>query len=242
MIIMNNLNRFAKAKSPIDSELLRGIPHFSSIFQDESLWPLLVRLSGDDGIAHIEQKQFKEGEKLVAKGQFDQMIYWVLSGNANVITMIKGQLKVIHQAGQGECIGELGVLRGAVRSADVVGGVGGVRVLELDWAITEKSPELAKDLYHLIALNLADKLDRAYDAQLRILANSLRLLQEKTSRLIENKRKLEKLLKSHHINFAEEPCLDHEQAVSHAIAGLRESLSLLEIQEQKYSLDRLGVV
>ncbi len=239
---MKELRQFAKAKSPIEHTLLKKIPYFESIFSDEELWKVLVRISGDDGIAHFEHKKFEEGQKLISKGQFDQMIYWVLKGKALIISEIKGHPKVIHEARKGECIGELGVLRGVIRTADVVDGKGGVEVLELDWALTDKCTALGKNLYHLIALHLADKLDGAYDKQLKIIANSITILHEKTSQLIERNRELEKYLMEHSLIFEQAKEMDHEEALCKAIASIKESLSLLKIKENQNNLDKIGVV
>lgn len=224
-----------KAKNPIDPGLLEKIPHFTRIFPNKELWPLLVRLSGDDGIAHFEKKFYHAGETLISKGKFDQMIYWVLSGHADIVTTIKNHPKIIHKSNPGECIGALGVLRGAVRTADVIAGEQGVGVIELDWAVTEKNPELGKALYHLIALNLADELDQAYTMQVRIIANSIQLLQEKTLNLIEKNRRLEKLLKENHIPMDNDLEPDQAQALNLVIDDIKESMSLLKMQADHHS-------
>lgn len=240
--LIASLEQYARAKDPIDPELLKLIPHFTTIFPDRRLWPVIVKLSGFDGIAHFEKKEIKAGEKLIVEGRFDQMIYWILKGSAQVVIRVKGQSKVIHNTQAGECIGELGVLREAIRKADVVVGDGGAVVLELDWAITEKDSELGKYFYHLIALNLADKLDKAYDRQLHIISNSLKILHDKTTQLIERNRTLEELLAKYDITFASMSHADPEQALTQAIINLKESLSLLEQQEDRKNLDMLGVV
>lgn len=239
---MKDLTQYANARRPIDPKLLQNIPHFSDIFHNDNLWPILTRLSGDDGIAFIEHKQFQPGKRLIAKGQFDQMIYWVLAGRAHILGIINDQTKIVHKSRVGECIGALAVLRGTKRSADVVAGEEGVTVLELDWAMAEKNPQLGQELYHLIALNLADTLDNAYDTHLRIIANSLNFLREKTIQLIERNKKLERLLTANNIDIGSELQADHDQALTHAIANIKESLALLEHQEDKYNLDRFGIV
>nr|MBF0223218.1 cyclic nucleotide-binding domain-containing protein [Desulfobulbaceae bacterium] len=240
--LIKELAPFAKAKAPVDPNLLKIIPYFETIFPDQKLWPYLVRLSGDDGRAYIEYKRYKSGQKLIAKGKFDQMIYWVVEGSAQVVAKIKVQSKVIHEAQKGECLGELGVLKGIIRTADVVAGKNGVDVLEFDWAITEKSPNLGKYLFHLIALHLADKLENAYSKQLKIIANSILVLHEKTSQLIERNRALEQSMMEHSIMIGKEFHVDQEQALSHAIASIKESLSFLKLQESQDNLDKLGVV
>lgn len=130
---------------------------------------------------------------------------------------------------------------GTPRNADVVAGENGVTVLELDWSITERNQELGKHLYHLIALNLADNLDKSYDKQIKIIANSLKVLHDKTSRLIDKNRKLEKLLTANRVDFArEDEAEEHTQLLGQAIANIRESLSLLEDQEEIRHLDSIG--
>ncbi len=238
--ILADLQGIARAKKPIDPVLLIDLPHFTTIFPDPRIRALLVCLSGDDGIAYFERKQFRPGARLIARGQMDQMIYWVLEGHVHVVTAIKDKEKVIHESQRGECFGALGVLRGTARTADVVAGENGVTVLELDWSITERNQELGKQLYHLIALTLADNLDRSYLKQIKIIANSLKVLHEKTSYLIDKNRKLEKLLATHQIDFGAEDEGEHTQLLGQAIANIRESLVLLENQEEKRHLDSLG--
>ncbi|MDH3394131.1 MAG: cyclic nucleotide-binding domain-containing protein [Desulfobulbaceae bacterium] len=236
------LRSFAKAKSPIDPTLLEIIPYFSMVFPDKGMHALLASLCGEDGIAYLEKKRFKPNERLIGKGQIDQMIYWVLEGQVNVVTTINNQPKVIHKSTRGECFGALGVLRGTIRNADVVAGDKGVTVLELDWSLTDRNQELGKNLYHLIALNLADNLDNSYDKQLKIISNSLNVLHEKTYMLIKKNRKIEKLLEQNNISFENDSATDHAQALEQAIVNIRESLSLLENQEEKRNLDQLNTI
>ncbi len=238
--LVERLSEHAKATNPIDLELLTKIPHFTNIFPDKELWALIVRLSGDDGIAHFEQKVFQPGAKLIGKGKFDQMVYWILSGHANIVTTIKNQPKIIHKSNPGECIGALGVLRGAVRMADVIAGEEGVSVIELDWAITDKNSDLGKDFYHLVALNLADELDLAYNMQLQIISNSIQILQNKTATLIKDNRYMETLLRENDIPVTAELQADQSQALNIAITNIRESLSLLEFQADRQDLNTFG--
>lgn len=240
--IIEALQHFAKAKKPIDPALLNIIPYFSTVFPDKRMAELLTRLSGKDGTAYLEKKHFKAGTKLIGKGQLDQMIYWVLNGQVDIVTTINNQAKIIHKSTRGECFGALGVLRGAIRNADVVAGEKGVTVLEMDWSLTDRNQELGKNLYHLIALNLADNLDKSYEKQLKIIDNSLKVLHEKTFLLLEKNRKMEKLLTQNKINYDNDSETGHAQALEEAIVNIRESLSILESQEERRNLDQLGTV
>ena len=238
--IIAELQPFAKAKNPVAPELLGIIPYFSTVFPDKKIHTLLVRLSGDDGIAYLEKKHFKAGEKLIGKGQIDQMIYWVLDGQVDIVATISNQPKIIHQSKRGECFGALGVLRGAIRNADVIAGEKGVTVLELDWSLTDRNQELGKNLHHLLALNLADNLESSYEKQLKIIDNSLKILHEKTFQILKKNRTLEKLLSDNKIKFESESSTDNAQALEEAIVNIRESLDLLESQEEQRNLDKLG--
>jgi len=240
--ILEKLLPFARAKNPLDPEFLEKIPYFSSIFLDKSLWPILVKMAGDDGIALIELKKYPPGKYIISKGRFDQMIYWVVDGEAHILGQIKDQEKVIHKAFKGECIGELGVIKGTPRNADVVAGDQGAIVVEIDWAITEKDPELGKYFYHLLTQHLADKLDKSYSKQLKIIANAIDIINEKTLHVIERNRTLTSLLEKNNISFDLQADIDQEEALTHAIANIRESLNLLKLQESQNNLEKLGLV
>ena len=232
----------ARAAGAVDPGLLLDIPYFKRVFPEKEMWPLLTRLAAADGTPYISRRACGRGETIMAKGQRDHTMFWILAGSTQVVTMISGQLKVIHEARKGECLGELGVLKDTERTANVVAGKEGADLLSLDWRVCEVHPELGRRLYHLLALHLADKLDCAYGKQLKIIANSIRVLHDKTSFLIEKNRMLERCLQRHGIDPGEEMAKDHEEALEHAIATIKESLSLLEAHEQKTFLDRLGVV
>ncbi len=230
----------AKATTPINPELLGNIPYFDSVFHDKELWPILTKLSGSGGIAHIELKEYGSGDKIISKGQFDQMIYWIVKGSANVLATIKNQSKIVHKSEVGECIGELGVLRGSPRTTDVVAGKLGVTLIEIDWAIAEKDPELGKFFFNLLTINLADKLDDAYSKHAKIIANAIDMINEKTSSLINRNKKLLAIIKKHDINIDLQDDCQQEQALSHAIENIKESLDLLKHQESHNNLKKMG--
>jgi hypothetical protein len=123
-----------------------------------------------------------------------------------------------------------------------VAGKHGVETIEFDWAITNQNPGLGKYLFHLIALHLADKLGNAYGTQLKIIANSIQVIHEKTSQLIERNRQLEQLITKHSIMIDKEMQINQGQALSLAIASIKESLAFLKLEENRDNLDKLGVV
>jgi CRP-like cAMP-binding protein len=234
-----NLTPLARAQNSIDPNLLQQIPYFESVFKDRSLWPILTRLSGKDGIAHIKLRVFKPGERIIAEGKFDQMIYWIIKGSANVISLIKGHAKIIHKSERGECLGELGVLRGAPRKNDVIAGHSGATAIEVDWAITGKSPELGKSFFTLLTLHMADKLDKSYSKHIKIINNAMNMIHEKTTTLVEKNRSLAAILAEHGIDAVQTDISD-EEALSHAISNIKESLDLLQHQENYNNLKELG--
>jgi len=246
--LIKELKRYAKAKNPIDANLLGKIPYFTDIFPDKKLWPVLVRLSKKDvitfenEIAYIEYKKYLEGDKLIIEGQSDQVICWILSGYANIVNTIKNKPKIIYKAEKGECVGEQTVLRGALRTADVVAGEKGVSVLRIDWSIIERSSELAKAFYHLFALNLTDKLNKVYKNQLKIITTSIKALLNEITDPIEKYRRLENLLKKDSIDFDSKTQINQNNYLAHVTANIKKSLALLEMYNDRDRQDILGII
>ncbi len=247
-ILIKELKPFAKAKNPINVSHLEKIRYFTDIFPEKELWSVLVRLSKKDLITHeedipyLEQKDYKEGDKLITKGLFDQTLFWLLSGHLHIVTSIKDHTNTIHESKAGECIGELSVIRGSMRTADVLAGEGGASVLQLDWSIIERSPELGKDLYHLIALHLADKLDKAYGRQIKIITNSINMVHTKAADLIKKNKKLEKILYESSIDYKPESQTEQSESLIDDLAKIIESLSHMEVQEGEGRFDLLGII
>ena len=78
-------NHKFNAENPIDHQLLGKIPFFEEVFSDDrELWEMITKLSGNEGIAHLEDKRFKPGDKIVEAGNLDQMVFWVIEGKAEV--------------------------------------------------------------------------------------------------------------------------------------------------------------
>jgi len=240
--LVRELSPFATAADFIDWRMLAAIPYFAEVFPDERLWPILVRLADEDDAAYIAERRVGPGRHLIKRGDRDRMIYWLLEGRARILIDIAGRPKEIHTAGKGECIGELGVLRREPRTADVVAGPQGARVLVFNWLLADRYPEVGGRLYSLVARHLADKLENAYGKQLQIIVNSLKVIQERTQRLTERCRRLEALLREHDISSEPSNALDQEEALDRAIVSIRESLSLLERKQNDTALERIGVV
>ena len=240
--LVRSLSPFATAADFIDWRLLAAIPYFTDVFPDERLWPLLVRLADQEDKPYIQERRIDPDKVLIRRGEEDRMIHWILEGRARILIDIAGTPKEIHTAGKGECVGELGVLRREPRTADVLAGRHGLRVLAFDWRIADRHPEVGGRLYSLVARHLADKLECAYGKQLQIIVNSLRVLQERTQRLTERCRQLESLLREHGIAPAPLDGIDQQEALDRAIASIRESLALLERKQNDTALERIGVV
>ncbi|HHK60554.1 MAG TPA: cyclic nucleotide-binding domain-containing protein [Desulfobacterales bacterium] len=240
--LVRRLSPFATAADFIDWRLLAAIPYFTDVFPDERLWPILVRLADAEDEAYIRERRIDPDKIFIRRGEEDRMIYWILDGRARIFIEIAGTAKEIHTAGKGECVGELGVLRQEPRTANVIAGHHGLRVLAFDWQIADRHPEVGGRLYSLVARHLADKLECAYGKQLQIIVNSLRVLQERTQRLTERCRQLETLLREHGITPGCASGLDPQEALDRAIASIRESLSLLERKQNDTALERIGVV
>ncbi len=240
-ILIEALKSHRKADNPIPPEILGHIPYFEEVFKEKEFWPVLVELAGSDGIAHIELKKFKQGETIIELGKFDQMIYWVIKGNTQVITKMGKQPKIIHTSKKGECIGELGVIKGLQRTAHVVAGKEGAELIEVDWAITDKDPELGKYFFHLLCLHLADKLDKSYARQIQIFARAIKVINERTASLIQQNKELLNLLRKNNISYTDKVKIDQDQALSIAISNIKETLSLLVDKENQGDLHKLGL-
>ncbi|MBF0275503.1 MAG: cyclic nucleotide-binding domain-containing protein [Nitrospinae bacterium] len=166
------------AKNPIDHKILMGLPAFDEVFKEVEL-ELLVKIAGQSGIALIEYKKFKEGQKLIEKGNYDQMLYWVVKGKAEVLKYIEKQdkPKVVYSFKEGECLGE-SVISGEERKSDIVAGKEGVEVVEIDFSIIDVCYELGTRLYQLIALTLCLKLNNSYVQEMNLINKASQKLKE----------------------------------------------------------------
>ena len=177
-------NHKLNAENPIDHNLLEKIPFFAEVFSDDrELWEMITKLAGSSGIAHIEDKSFKAGEKIVKTGSLDQMVFWVIEGMAEVLLKEGAKKRIIKNFTAGECFGELTIIKGQPRTADVTAGKDGARVLEFDWAITDRCFEL-KALFTEFLLNtIADKLQDTFGMPGKIITQAAKFLKDRDEKI-----------------------------------------------------------
>ena len=151
-----------KAKKPIDHKTFEKIPYFEEAFgNDKELWKALAEFAGGGGTAYIERKKFKPDEKIIIKGNYDQMLYWLISGSAIVLADFGGKPVKIYSCKIGELFGEA-VITGEERRSDIIAGKQGAEVLEIDYSIADSSFELKASLNELLTMTLCQKLKNSY--------------------------------------------------------------------------------
>ena len=178
-------NHKLNAEKPIDHNLLEKIPFFEEVFShDRELWEMITKLAGSAGTAHIEDKRFKPGEKIVKAGSLDQMVFWVIEGIAEVVVTEGAKKRIVKNFKVGECFGELTIIKGQPRTADVTTGKDGARVLEFDWAITEQCFELKALFIELLLKTVADKLQDTFGLPGKIISQAAKFLKYRDKKII----------------------------------------------------------
>ena len=187
-------NHEFNAEKPIDYNLLEKVPFFEEIFSgDRELWEMITKLAGATGIAHIEDKKFETRKTIVKSGSLDQMVFWVIEGVAEVIVPYKGKKRVVKNFKAGECFGELTIIKGQPRTADVTAGKDGARVLEVDWAIADRCFELKALFTEFLLQTVADKLQDSYGLPGKIISQAAKHLKERDDKIRELEEKILKI-------------------------------------------------
>ncbi|MGE3179781.1 MAG: GGDEF domain-containing protein [Vicinamibacterales bacterium] len=124
-------------------------------------------------VAGSETRDLQAGDRLLAAGDDNDVLYIVLSGTLSV--HVPGTTRPHVQLGVGECVGELSLIDGLHVSADVVADEPTV-VLALDreqlWTLMDACPVVARNLLRVLAgrvrhddraLGESDRLQRQYE-------------------------------------------------------------------------------
>ncbi|MFK8078873.1 MAG: Crp/Fnr family transcriptional regulator [Granulosicoccus sp.] len=101
----------AKLKTPVDTLSLADIEFF--------------RVFPEEAIAHLEQtatlRKFRKNAHIIAWGEESHAAYVLLEGSANAFTDDDdGNEFIVGTFGKGDCFGELGLLDGHTRTANVI--------------------------------------------------------------------------------------------------------------------------
>jgi hypothetical protein len=175
--LRGNFKNFLNARNPLNPEILLKLPYFTDVFgKDEELCGTLALLSNSDGHPYLSQKNLKPGEVIIKKGDFSNTIYWLLQGHMEVIKVLGGKpVLVARYKDEGQCFGELSVINGVPRSADVRAAKDGAAILEIDWSVTSLCRELDAKFHKLLSRAACEKLDdsyKAFDIALEIIRES----------------------------------------------------------------------
>ncbi|HEX3432484.1 MAG TPA: cyclic nucleotide-binding domain-containing protein [Solirubrobacteraceae bacterium] len=135
----------------MDADHLKTIPLFSSL-SDKALRTVAVFAS---------ETSVSTGKRLVHEGDYSYDLIVIDSGTADVI---KGG-EVIGSLGTGDVFGEMGVLAGAKRTADVV-ATSPMRLITLSkWDLKRISSEVGEQLQSLVQQRQGQNEERTQPAE-----------------------------------------------------------------------------
>lgn len=137
-------------------------------------WEKLSTLTGKDGkTPYLRVITVPPGVAFIKKGEVDMHIFIVLEGTVEAILRDEtGKAKTAKKCSTGDCVGELAVVEGAARAADVqASGDGPARLLKIDWSITEKQGNsgVALPLVKLVLKKIAQNTRSGYEAIGRVI-------------------------------------------------------------------------
>jgi CRP-like cAMP-binding protein len=157
-------------------------------------WGKLAKLTGRDGkTPYLRIITVPPGVAFIKKGEVDMHIFIVLEGTVEAMLRDEtGKAKTAKKCYAGDCVGELAVIEGAARAADVQAfGEGPARLLKIDWSITEKqdNSSLALPLVKLILKKIAQNTRSGYTAIGRVIekASAVMKSQEEAMRNLQER-------------------------------------------------------
>jgi CRP-like cAMP-binding protein len=128
---------------------LQGVPMFSDLDPED------LQLIAD--IA--DEVQFRPGEQIYHMGDEGVDMMMIMDGEAVVSSTHEGVLVEIVRHGKGEHVGELALLQGATRSADVHAGSEGLHALVIGkidlMSILQERPSVTMAMLSTLATRLA---------------------------------------------------------------------------------------
>lgn len=170
-------------EEPIDNpQELFDFPGFDGIVSLEE-WEKLVRLRGvDDKTPYLRILTVPPSFTFIKKGEYDMHIFILLEGIVEAIIQDKkGIPKTAKKFMPGNCFGELGVIKQTARTADVRSSdFGYVRLLKIDWTITERQEcaEVVMPLLKLIIKKTVDNTRSGHDAIGRVIGKATTIMHD----------------------------------------------------------------
>jgi hypothetical protein len=108
-------------------------------------------------------RSFRSGETVIRKGDEGNEMYVILRGTVEVLGESGGTRRLLRRQTRGEVIGEMGLVRGVVRTADVV-AVDEVEVLAVDQTFLDRLqrryPRIAARVFLNLTRILSDRLQQ----------------------------------------------------------------------------------
>lgn len=167
-------------------------------------WEKLVKLTGKDGkTPYLRIITVPPGVAFIKKGEVDMHVFIILEGMVEAVLRDEnGKTKTAKKCSVGDCVGELAVIEGAARAADVqASGENPARLLKIDWSITEKqeSFDIALPLVKLILKKVAQNTRSGYYAIGRVIEKASSVIKSQddaTKKIQERNRALSDAISS----------------------------------------------
>lgn len=214
-IFVSRLSDFISSSKPVgsdnDPDVIKQLPFFEEAYNlslapeflsAEVFWKLLAVLPDkEQDKPLIEMHRLDPGEKIIAIGDNQHSIFWLLEGELEVYEQIKGKLRKVNSLKEkGQCFGVLTTLIGIPRTAEVIVSKNdGASILEVNWAVTKISslPEISNFFHILISKIVAHHLESCYQKTVSIAKKAARdvvTAKEESTKLREENKKLSVLL------------------------------------------------
>jgi len=163
---LNKITKKQRAKFPVAVSVLRQVPFFTEVFSDnEEILKKILQLTDSDKKAYVRYKTFKSKEIIVQQGDVENTVFWLLRGAAR----IRSGDRTLANIKPITCFGELTVDASMGRTATVEAPEGkDAEVLEIDWSITKRDPELRDRFLELLLKNTTDKLKGNYVVSIKM--------------------------------------------------------------------------
>jgi predicted RND superfamily exporter protein len=132
----------------------QSIPLFHGLTAAEARIAVLMGVLKDVG----------QGEKITVQGDTSEGMYVLIRGRARIERGVKGNVTVLREIGRGDVVGEMGLVRRAPRTADVI-ALEDCELLMVDdnflHTLKERYPRIAATLLFNLTHILSDRLDTA---------------------------------------------------------------------------------
>jgi CRP-like cAMP-binding protein len=158
--VLNKITKKQTAKFPVAVSVLRQVPFFTEVFSDNTeILKKISQLADSENKAYIRYKTFKSNEIIVQQGDVENTVFWLLKGEAH----IRSGDRTLAHIKPITCFGELTVAASMGRTATVEAPEGkGAEVVEIDWNISQRDPELGDRFLELLLKSTTDKLKSHY--------------------------------------------------------------------------------